>query len=153
MTTPEGRVKRKVSAYLKSLGDSCYYFMPVQMGYGASALDYMGAYKGKAFAIETKAHGNHPTALQMFTIQRMRNAKMAVFVVSTDEELEDMKRWFGGDNAAQIRIVPQDDKRQHQDGEGSGQTDKASGRHRAPKGRQSEATSEEEMKGGGNDAA
>jgi|SRR5215471_728510 len=153
MTTPEGRVKRKVSAYLKSLGDSCYYFMPVQMGYGASALDYMGAYKGKAFAIETKASGNHPTALQQFTIQRMRQAKMAVFVVSCDEELEHVKRWFGGDNAAQIRLVEEGHQRQHQNREGSRQASKAGRRHRAAQGGQSPTEAEEEMKGGGNDAA
>jgi hypothetical protein len=105
MTTPEGKIKRKVSNFLKGLGPDCYYFMPVQMGYGSAALDYMGAWRGKAWAIETKAFGRKPTPLQHFTIQRMEDAGMAVFVVSNDAEMLNMQQWFtqGGNNGEETK--------------------------------------------------
>jgi hypothetical protein len=45
--TPEGRVKRRVSQILKR-AEKCYYFMPVQTGYGSPTLDYLGCSRGRA---------------------------------------------------------------------------------------------------------
>lgn len=54
--TPEGRVKEDLKAYLKSLGDSCWYYMPVPMGYGKRGVpDFIICYKGHFLAPETKA--------------------------------------------------------------------------------------------------
>ena len=55
MQTPEGRVKAALKKYLKELG--AYYFMPVQMGYGSSTIDFLICYRGKFYGIETKRPG------------------------------------------------------------------------------------------------
>jgi hypothetical protein len=74
MKTPEGAVKDVVKDYLKyrrvasmsrPLPDALgYYHMYVPSGYGDPALDFTGCYKGRFFAIETKAKGNKPSAMQ-----------------------------------------------------------------------------------------
>lgn len=83
--TPEGRVKVKVSAILKSTRD-LYYEMPVPGGFGVSGLDYTGCHKGAFFAIETKAPGNTPTERQMYVIRAMRSAGATVFVIAGTDE-------------------------------------------------------------------
>jgi hypothetical protein len=56
--TPEGKVKKEVKAYLASLKDHCWFYMPVPMGYGRAGVpDFIGCYKGRFFSIETKAPG------------------------------------------------------------------------------------------------
>lgn len=90
-TTPEGRVKRTVSNYLKSISD-LYYFMPVQGGMGASTLDYLGCYRGRFFAIETKAPGKKPTDRQNMIIERIRETGGAVFVI--DGDITELKQWI-----------------------------------------------------------
>jgi len=90
--TPEGKVKKKVSAYLNSLGGDCYYEMPVPSGFGKSGLDYSGSYKGKAFYIETKALGEKPTLRQQQTIARQRRSGAAVFVI--DGDITELTEWI-----------------------------------------------------------
>jgi hypothetical protein len=80
---PEARVKRSVKETLKR--HSAYYFMPVQMGYGAPTLDFLGCHKGRAFAIETKAPGKTLTPRQEQTIGEMLRAGMKVFVIGEKE--------------------------------------------------------------------
>lgn len=92
--TPEGKVKQRVNAYLNSLGYDCFYFMPVQTGYGRPSLDYVGGFKGKAFAIETKSANGSLTPMQQITIERMRRAGIEVFVVAGVDEVEKLKPWF-----------------------------------------------------------
>lgn len=89
-STPEGRVKRQVTDYLKSLS-GLYYFMPVPSGYGKSTLDYIGCYRGLLFAIETKAPGKHPTNRQKQIISAIERAGGAVFV--TDGDITALKQW------------------------------------------------------------
>lgn len=91
--TPEGKIKAKVSRLLKSY-DGIWYFMPVPSGYGESALDYIGCYRGLFFSVETKAPGKSPTPRQTQCIASMRRASGAVFVVTNDEELAVLKEWF-----------------------------------------------------------
>lgn len=63
MTTPEGKVKTEIKAYLNSLGDDCWYFMPMSMGYGRNGIpDIVGCYKRRMFAIEVKAPGKERMA-------------------------------------------------------------------------------------------
>jgi len=51
----EAQVKKDITAYLKSLGEDCWYYMPVPNGYGRRGVpDFLGCYKGKFFAIEAK---------------------------------------------------------------------------------------------------
>jgi hypothetical protein len=92
MTTPEGKVKRKVSTFLKSV-DQLYYTMPVPSGYGESTLDYLGCYKGHFFAIETKAPGGRPTARQEQCMSLMERAGAKVFVIDGDLTLNALQHW------------------------------------------------------------
>ncbi len=89
--TPEGKVKAKVSALLKSVG-GVHYDMFVPGGFGKPTLDYVGCYRGRYFAIETKAPGKKPTALQNATIASMRSAGATVFVI--DGDLGELARWL-----------------------------------------------------------
>lgn len=94
MSTPEGAVKRKVSALLKAHG--VYYEMPVPSGFGKSGLDYTGCHEGLFFAIETKAPGKAPTPRQLLTIDSMQKAGGKVFVVSDEESLGHLEYWLMG---------------------------------------------------------
>jgi len=63
MATPESKVKAAVVKLLKQNG--VYYFFPATHGYGRSGVpDIVCCVKGKFLAIECKAGGNKPTALQ-----------------------------------------------------------------------------------------
>lgn len=56
LMTPEGKVKKDIKDYLTSLGPSCKFFMPQNMGRGESGIsDIVGCYVGTAFVIEVKA--------------------------------------------------------------------------------------------------
>lgn len=91
--TPEGKVKRRVSQILKR-ADACYYFMPVQTGYGSPTLDYLGSSRGRAFAIETKAPGKKPTIRQKAIINEMKMAEMKVFVIDGEPaQYEELRLW------------------------------------------------------------
>jgi len=92
--TPEGKVKAKVSALLKTY-KGLFYTMPVPSGYGESTLDYLGCYRGWFFAIETKAPAGgtpEPTARQKEIIRKMREAGASVFV--TDGNLSAIQNWL-----------------------------------------------------------
>lgn len=80
-TTPEGKVKKKVTAALKALGQDCWRFMPVQSGYGAPALDYLLSIRGRFVAIETKAPGKKLTPQQEQTKSAIEAAGGIVLVV------------------------------------------------------------------------
>ena len=82
--TPEGKVKAKVKAVLKSCGPAVYYDMPVPGGFGKPTLDFIGFAWGHGFAIETKAPGKKPTERQQTTIENMEAAGAKVFVIDGD---------------------------------------------------------------------
>jgi hypothetical protein len=98
--TPEGRVKSKITAILKSY-PSVYYFMPVQHGLGASGLDYhcvvgklfrfsMGAELIPiAFFIEAKKPGGEPTPRQEdFAKERREKQNAITFVIDEDPSIK-----------------------------------------------------------------
>lgn len=91
MSTPEGKVKRKVTELLKKYS-GLYYEMPVPGGYGKSGLDYFGCYKGKFFSVETKAPGKKPTERQQLTMSAITRAGGAVFVI--DGDTAELKEWL-----------------------------------------------------------
>lgn len=78
MSTREGEVKKMTRAMLEELGmisaskaieatanNTGWFFMPVSNGMGVTGIpDFLGEYKGRFFAIETKVPGKSPTALQ-----------------------------------------------------------------------------------------
>jgi hypothetical protein len=90
-TTPEGRVKRKVSELLKET-EELWYDMPVPGGFGKSTLDYIGCHRGRFFSIETKAPGKKPTPRQKQIISIMERAGAKVFVI--DGDLTELKDWL-----------------------------------------------------------
>jgi hypothetical protein len=77
--TPEGRVKKEVSKYLKDHG--VYYFMPVQTGYGATTLDYLCCWRGHFVGIECKAGKGKPTPRQKLVMETICGAFGQCFVV------------------------------------------------------------------------
>lgn len=77
--TPEGRVKKTVNRLLDQY--TVYRFMPVQRGLGAKTLDYLCCHKGTFFAIETKAPGKKPTALQAACMWEIGEAGGFWFVI------------------------------------------------------------------------
>ena len=82
--TPEGRVKLLVKEFLRSRNVASltatmshpvgYYRMPVPNGYGAPELDFYGCYKGRFFAVETKAQGGTPSAIQRRLLKAHQDA-------------------------------------------------------------------------------
>ena len=72
MRTAEGKLKDKVRKLLDEAG--AWYWMPVPSGYGRSTLDFIGCYRGRFFAIETKAPGGQPTQRQSIVIEELRGA-------------------------------------------------------------------------------
>lgn len=104
--TPEGKVKTKISAWLKSHG--VWYFMPRGTTFGRAGIpDYVACYKGRLIGIEAKAGSNKPTALQLLEHRKMRDAGAVVLVINEHNlnELEiilDSEAEYGGrDNSMQ----------------------------------------------------
>lgn len=85
--TPEKKVKDKVKALLASEG--VYFFMPATHGFGRSGVpDIVACVNGFFLAIETKAGGNKPTALQIREIETIRrNNGVAVVVDETNWDM------------------------------------------------------------------
>lgn len=78
--TPERKVKKKVTEFLRSVG--AYYTMPVASGFGnAGVPDILCCYQGKFIGIECKANGGKPTRLQLSNLQAIRDAGGLAFIV------------------------------------------------------------------------
>ena len=89
MKTQESKLKDKIKAFLRAEG--AYYFMPVQMGYGAPSVDFLGCYRGKFVALETKAPGRKPTPRQTLTLQAMADAGAEVW---WGDDYDDFVVWW-----------------------------------------------------------
>lgn len=85
--TKEALVKKKVVGILKKHG--VYYFFPVTAGFGRSGIpDIICCARGRFLAIECKANGGNPTALQARELVRINDAGgIAVVVRDTDVDL------------------------------------------------------------------
>ncbi len=87
--TPEGKIKAYLNKRLKeAFGVRCYSFMPVQMGYGASTVDYLLCVCGDFVAIETKAPGKKLTERQLVTMMQVQKAGGQTFVVDSKEKAD-----------------------------------------------------------------
>ncbi len=75
----ESFVKNRVKKLLTKYG--CYYFMPVQSGYGAAGLDFLCCHKGRFFSVETKRPGKHLTPRQELIKEACEQAGGVVFVI------------------------------------------------------------------------
>lgn len=61
----EGDVKKQVKKVLESFGKRCWWYMPVQTGYGVKGVpDFVICLNGRFIAIETKFGGNSLSAHQ-----------------------------------------------------------------------------------------
>jgi hypothetical protein len=69
--TPEAKVKTQGRAILTQMG--MYFFPTFSGGYGRSGVpDDIGCYRGWFVAIEYKANGGKPTALQVKNLEDIR---------------------------------------------------------------------------------
>lgn len=90
--TPEGKVKHAVKKLLVEHG--AYYFMPVQTGYGAPALDFYVCLRGRFLAIETKAPKKKPTPRQLVVINDIKAAGGDAIVVDGTDDYKELKQWL-----------------------------------------------------------
>jgi hypothetical protein len=80
----ESTVKNAVKKRLKEL--DTFHHWPVQMGFGDRCLDCHGCIGGHYFAIETKAPGQKPTAIQWHTIEAIRSHGGVVLIIDSEEK-------------------------------------------------------------------
>jgi hypothetical protein len=92
-TTPEGKVKKAITAVLKKRA-GLWYNMPVPYGYGQQSLDYIGCYKSYFFAIEAKAPGRTTSSRQDETLRQMREAGAKTFVIDGPAGIEELEQWM-----------------------------------------------------------
>lgn len=90
MATPEGKVKAAVKEVIKK--HRAYWHCVVQNGMGAPSLDFICCFKGRYFAVETKAPGKKPTPRQEITISQIEDAGGKVFVI--DGDCSALERWL-----------------------------------------------------------
>lgn len=84
---------RKLLGYLDVL-----YFMPVQSGYGAPALDYICCYKGRYFQIEVKAGHGVMTPRQEMVARQVEQHGGSAFLINEDPETwERLTKWLEQD--------------------------------------------------------
>ena len=90
--TGERMVKTKVKNVLSEF-EPIYNFWPVQMGYGATTIDYVGCYRGKFIGIETKRPGKVPTPNQERVLREIKEAGGAGFVIDdvNDPRFKDLR--------------------------------------------------------------
>ena len=80
-TTPEKKVKDRVTAVLKKYG--VYFFFPATYGMGRSGVpDIICCVSGRFLAIECKAGNNKPTQLQLHEMDSIRKSSGSVLVVN-----------------------------------------------------------------------
>lgn len=94
MATPEGQVKAMISRALKPWIDrgEVWKLMPVPSLYSSRSIDYILCAGGRFIGIEAKKPGGKPTALQIETMRRIREAGGLTFVVDDEESLADVMR-------------------------------------------------------------
>lgn len=114
--TGEGRVKDALKKYLISIGlipasqaplatqaNTGWFFMPVSNGMGVSGIpDFIGAYKGRFFAVETKVEKKNPTALQAHQINAINLTGGAAFVMRGEHDLWNIMEWVSSINQGGI---------------------------------------------------
>ena len=80
----EKLVKEALKKYLKSIG--AYYYMPVNMGYGAASIDFFVCHKGKFYGIETKKPGiKDPTIRQTIVLTEIALAGGGVWLENSTQ--------------------------------------------------------------------
>jgi len=88
MTTPEGKIKKKIDAMLKSKG--VWYFKPQAGPFGRSGVpDYIICSYGQFVGVEAKSGPTHkPTALQTQCMEKIEAAGGRAYVVYDQATLD-----------------------------------------------------------------
>ena len=93
--TPEGKAKKQIVEYLKSIG--AWYFIPVSSGLGRHGIpDIIVCLEGRFIALEVKAPGKRghkdrgATPLQMIQINQIKDAGGVAVVVDCVEEVKEL---------------------------------------------------------------
>lgn len=85
--TPEAKVKKQIRAMLDAHG--VYYAMPIGSGFGNSGVpDFLCCVKGRFLAIEAKANGGKPTALQLANLEKIATCQGISRVIDEHSLLE-----------------------------------------------------------------
>ena len=95
MTTPEATVKAKVRKLLQQYA-GMYSYWPVPTGYGQTTIDVIGCYRGRFFAVETKAEGKKPTLRQTASLNDIERAMGKTFVIRgpIDVVFDELREWL-----------------------------------------------------------
>lgn len=99
--TPEGKVKKVVTALLSKYEPRVYRNMPVPCGYGESMLDYVGGVRVRDnlsafFMVETKRPGKPRTERQSQCADRVQRAGGRVFTIDSVDSpvLAELEAWI-----------------------------------------------------------
>lgn len=86
MSLPEGKIKDKLKRTLARA--NVWFFCPATGGFGKSGIpDFICCVGGRFLAIECKAPGKHPTALQRERIDEITQAGGHAFVYDGNEQV------------------------------------------------------------------
>lgn len=88
--TPEGKAKRLIKAFLKTLTD-CFFFSPIGGPFATHGIpDLVVCLKGRFVGIEVKRPGNESgtTALQERALETIRECGGVAFVASSVETVK-----------------------------------------------------------------
>lgn len=92
--TPEGKVKERIKALLKSIG--AWYYMPVPTGFAGASVDFFVCWRGQFYAIEAKRADGRGTvsARQKDTLRAVAEAGGGTCVEDT-LECTNVRRMMG----------------------------------------------------------
>lgn len=89
----ESHIKKLVKNMLDDL--HCYYFMPVQSGFGSTTLDFLVCYRGSFIGIETKRPGiSRLTVRQAATARSIQAAGGIVLIINSIETVESARNFL-----------------------------------------------------------
>jgi hypothetical protein len=90
MSTPEGRIKRRLDEKLHALPITVWTHSPLAGPFGRAGVpDRLVCVSGHLVAIECKADASkRPTRLQVATMNRMKSAGATVFIVCDDATID-----------------------------------------------------------------
>lgn len=93
-TTPEGRIKQKLTAMLRH--EKIWYFFPAANGMGRAGIpDVVCIVEGKFVGIECKADKTKkPTALQLACGRQIQDAGGYWFLVYDDFSIAEVEKWI-----------------------------------------------------------
>ena len=96
MMTPEGREKKAIDKYLKSI--NAWYCCPTTFGFGPSGVpDRIVCLNGRLIGIEVKREGKKPTPIQERRMKAIREAGGIAVWGTAEKVIEELKDAHGTD--------------------------------------------------------